>query len=140
MSSPLIERAYSLTMPQSLLQFLCTRHSHRLYVMPGQMQQLLSGKTTQIKQTTRNGLCCGEHRTGERKAGAQENTIFAEVNHLEEVMVLASGNTGDIEVQPKNINIRDFQIKQQLVNFLQSQWIHFTVKMICLSFMNCWKD
>jgi len=60
-----------------------------------------------ITQTTRNGLCCGEHRTEERKAEAQVNVMFAEVNHLEEgyVMDLTSGRTGDITVQPKNINI-----------------------------------
>lgn len=95
-------------MPHNLLQILCARHS-LLHIIPGQMQQLLSGKTTQIKQTTRNGLCCGEHRTGERKAGAQVNVVFADVNHLKEGYVtdLTSGRTGDTEVQPKNINIWD---------------------------------
>lgn len=71
------------------------------------MQQLLSGKTTQIKQTTRNGSCCGEHRTAERKAGSQVNVMFAKVNHLEggDVMDLTSGRTGEIEAKSKNINI-----------------------------------
>lgn len=57
------------------------------------MQQLLSGKSVPIKQTTGNGLCCGKHRTGERKAGAQVNVMFAEANHLEEgyVMDITSG-------------------------------------------------
>lgn len=67
------------------------------------MQQLLSGKTTQIKQTTRNGSCW----ITERKAGSQVNVMFAKVNHLEggDVTDLTSGRTGEIEAKSKNINI-----------------------------------
>lgn len=70
------------------------------------------------------------------------NAMFAEVNHLEEgyVMDVTSGRTGDLEVQPQNINILEFQIEQQLLNFLQNQWINFTVKIIWIISMNCWKE
>lgn len=116
-------------MPHNLLQIVCARHS-LLHIIPGQMQQLLSGKTTQIKQTTRNGLCCGEHRTGERKAGAQVNVVFAEVNHLKEgyVMDLISGRTGDTEVQPKNINIWDINFWPFLKVFPLTNPVDFSIQ------------
>lgn len=53
--------------------------------------------------------------------------MFAEVNYLKEgyVMHLTSGKRENTEVQQKNINIWEFKIKQQLLDFLQNRYISF---------------
>lgn len=111
-------------MPHNFLHFLYTRHS-LLHIIPDQMQ-LLHGKTAQIKETTRNWLHCGEPRTGERKIGPQVNVVrWSESSKRRLCHASDFRKRRDIEDQPKKISIGEFQIKQQLHNFLQIRYISF---------------